>query len=153
MFTNFGCYNDIIQEDILPSQLPANEPMAQNERALREYALPNMHLVRGSITRPTIIINNFEIKPTMVQMIQNNLRFKGTMTKDPSIQLKWFLQLCDMFKYNGVTDEFIRLRLFPFPLTDNTFSWLDTQAPGSITTWDKLARKFLQKFFPINKTV
>ncbi|KAA3479733.1 NADH--cytochrome b5 reductase 1-like [Gossypium australe] len=27
------------------------------------------------------------------------------------------------------------------------------QAPGSIMTWDKLVGKFLQKFFPISKTV
>ncbi|KAA3461686.1 NADH--cytochrome b5 reductase 1-like [Gossypium australe] len=26
-------------------------------------------------------------------------------------------------------------------------------APGSITTWDELVGKFLQKFFPISKTV
>ncbi|KAA3465747.1 NADH--cytochrome b5 reductase 1-like [Gossypium australe] len=49
------------------------------------------------------------------------------MTEDLSQHLKWFLQLSDTFKYNG--------------------------APGSIMTWGKLARKFLQKFFPISKTI
>ncbi|KAA3487610.1 oligopeptide transporter 4-like [Gossypium australe] len=75
------------------------------------------------------------------------------MTEDPSQHLKQFLQLCDNFKYNGFIDDAIRLRLFPFLLIDNTFSWIDSQAPGSITSCDKLAGKFLEKFFPISKTV
>ncbi|XP_012483021.1 uncharacterized protein LOC105797621 [Gossypium raimondii] len=73
------------------------------------------------------------------------------MIEDPNQNLKQFLQLCDAFKYNGVSDDAIRLRLFPFSLIDNVFSWLDLQALGSITTWDELAGKFLQKFFPISK--
>ncbi|KAA3474211.1 myb-like protein D [Gossypium australe] len=75
------------------------------------------------------------------------------MTKDLNQHLKWFLQLCDTFKYNEVTNDVIRLRLFPFSLFYNAFSWLDSQAPGSITTWDDLAGKFLQKFFPISKAL
>ncbi|KAA3486810.1 myb-like protein D [Gossypium australe] len=60
------------------------------------------------------------------------------MTEDPNKDLKWFLQLCDTFKYNRVTNNAIHLQLFPFSLIDNAFSWLDSQAPESITTWDEL---------------
>ena len=31
-----------------------------------------------------------------------------------------FLEICGMVKYNGVTDDAIRFRLFPFSLMDNT---------------------------------
>ncbi|KAA3484350.1 NADH--cytochrome b5 reductase 1-like [Gossypium australe] len=37
-------------------------------------------------------------------------------------------------------------------LRDYALPSLD-MVPGSITRWDKLARKFLQKFFPISKAV
>ncbi|KAA3482882.1 oligopeptide transporter 4-like [Gossypium australe] len=67
------------------------------------------------------------------------------MIEDPNQHLKWFLQLCDTFKYSGVTDDAIRLQF--------AFSWLDSQALGSITTWDELTGKFLQKFFPISKAI
>ncbi|KAA3473932.1 oligopeptide transporter 4-like [Gossypium australe] len=97
-------------------------------------------MVQGTIRRPAITANNFEIKPAM---IQNNLQFRGTMTGDPNQHLKWFLQLCDTFKYNGVTNDAIH----------NAFSWLDSQVPGFITKWDELVGKFLQMFFPISKVV
>ncbi|KAA3472818.1 retrotransposon gag protein [Gossypium australe] len=45
--------------------------MARNERTLREYALPNLDMVQGSIMRPVITANNFEIKPAIIQLIQN----------------------------------------------------------------------------------
>ncbi|KAA3473239.1 oligopeptide transporter 4-like [Gossypium australe] len=81
-------------------------------------------MVQESITRPTITSNNFEIKSTMIKMIQNNLQFRGTMKEDPN----QFLQLCDTLKCNEVTNDAIRLWLFPFSLIDNTFSWLDSKA-------------------------
>ncbi|KAA3487943.1 oligopeptide transporter 4-like [Gossypium australe] len=73
--------------------------------------------------------------------------------EDSNKHLKRFLQICDTFKYNAITDNAIRLLMFPFSLIDNAFSWLDSQTPGSITTWDELVGKFLKKFFPISKMV
>ncbi|KAA3461616.1 oligopeptide transporter 4-like [Gossypium australe] len=45
-------------------------------------------------------------------MIQNNLQFKGAMTEDPNQNLKQFLQLCDTFKFNGVSNDAIRTRIY-----------------------------------------
>ncbi|KAA3483924.1 oligopeptide transporter 4-like [Gossypium australe] len=127
-------------------QLPANIQMAQNERTSRDYALPSINMVQETIAMPAITTNNFETKLAMIQMIQNNLQFKGTMIEDPNQHVQWFLQLCDTFKYSGVTDDTIHIRLFPFSLIDNAFSWLDSQTPGSITAWDELVGMFLQKW-------
>ncbi|KAA3462831.1 oligopeptide transporter 4-like [Gossypium australe] len=149
----FGDADDNALRDLPRPKLPTNMHMAQNERTLQDYALPSLDMVQETIARLTITTNNFEIKPAMIQMIQNNLQFRGTMIEDPNQHLKHFLQLCDTFKYNEVTNDAIRLRLFSFSLINNAFSWLDSQAPGSIRTWDELAEKFLQKFFPISKAV
>ena len=51
-------------------------------------------------------------------------------------------------KYNGVSDDAIRLRLFPFSLKDKADYWLTTEPPDSITSWDELVNKFLTRFFP-----
>ncbi|KAA3484272.1 reverse transcriptase [Gossypium australe] len=102
--------------------------MASNEKTLRDNVLPNLEMVQESITSPAITANNVEIKPAM---IQNNLQSKGTMTEDPNQHLK-----------HGVIDDGIRLRLFPFSLINNSFFWLNSQAPGSIMTRDELAGNF-----------
>ena len=57
-----------------------------------------------------------------------------------------------MVKYNGVSDDSIRLRLFLFSLKDNAKHWLNLEPPDSINTWDSLVHKFLSKLFPPAKT-
>ena len=56
-----------------------------------------------------------------------------------------------MVKYNGVSDDAICLRLFPFSLKDKAKHWLNSEPLDSVTTWDDLVHKFLSKFFPPTK--
>lgn len=63
------------------------------------------------------------------------------------------MEVCDTFKFNNVSEDAIRLRLFPFILWDKARGWLHSLPPGSITAWDDLAQKFLAKFFPTANTV
>ena len=51
-------------------------------------------------------------------------------------------------KYNGVSDDDIRLRFFPFSLKDKAKPWLISEPPDSIISWDDLSNKFLARFFP-----
>ena len=66
--------------------------------------------------------------------------------------LQFFFKICDTFKQNGVSDNAIRLRLFPFSLRDKAKEWLNSLPVGTITTWDGLAQTFLAKYFPPEKT-
>ena len=75
----------------------------------------------------------------------------GLSNEDPNTYISNFLEVCDMVKYDGVCDDAIRLRLFPFSLKDKTKHWLNLEPPDSITTWDSLVHKFLSKFFPLKK--
>ncbi|XP_068666527.1 uncharacterized protein [Aristolochia californica] len=59
-----------------------------------------------------------------------------------------FLEIYDTVKINGVTEDTIRLRLFPFSLRDKARGWLQSLQLGSITSWQDMAEKFLAKFFP-----
>ena len=59
-----------------------------------------------------------------------------------------FIEVCDTIKYNGVTEEALRLRLFPLSLGDRAKHWLTSQPPDSITSWNDLVQKFPVKFFP-----
>ena len=81
-----------------------------------DYAKPTLTGAESSIVRPIIAANNFELKPNTIQMIQQFLQFDGLQYEDPNTYLANFLEFCDTFKINGVSDDAIRLRLFPFSL-------------------------------------
>ena len=63
-----------------------------------------------------------------------------------------FLEICDTIKINGVSDDAIRLRLFPFSLKDKAKVWLNSKAPNFFTTWIALIQAFLSKYFFPGKT-
>ena len=49
----------------------------QEQKVLRDYAMPSVNGATSSIRRPTIQANNFEIKPAIIQMIQQTIQFEG----------------------------------------------------------------------------
>ena len=116
---------------------------------LDEFVLPPT-VVQTAIRRPPIQANNFELKSVTVQMLQNIL-FHRLPHENPNMHLTNFLEVCDTIKYNGVTEEALRLRLFPLSLGDRAKHWLTSQPPDSITTWNDLVQKILTKFFPPSK--
>ncbi|KAJ9182762.1 hypothetical protein P3X46_006719 [Hevea brasiliensis] len=84
-------------------------------------------------------------------MVQQS-QFGGNPSESPHVHLAHFLEISDMLKINGVSDDSIRLRLFPFSLKDRAREWLHSLPPGSITTWDELSQAFLAQYFPPSKT-
>ena len=98
------------------------------------------------IRRPEIQANNFELKSITLQLLQG-IQFHGLAHEDPNAHILNFLEVCDTVKYNGVSDDAIRLRLFPFSLKDKAKHWLISEPPNSITSWDDLTNKFLVRFF------
>ena len=124
---------------------------AHNEgQTLMDYMQPTVGGIHSAIRKPTIAANNFEIKSGILQMVKTT-QFGGSPTENPKDHLSNFVELCDTFKYNGVTEDAIRLILFPFSLRDAAKSWLNSLPANSITTWQELCQKFLSKFFPLEK--
>ena len=106
--------------------------MAQPERrTLGDFAMPDISGSFGGIVTPTIANNNFEIKPSIIQMVQNN-QFWGLQGEDSYAHILTFLNVCATFKINGVTDDAIRLRLFPFSDRDKAQLWLASLPNESI---------------------
>ena len=80
------------------------------------------------------------------------VQFFSMINEDPNDHIVEFLKLCDTIKFNGITEDALRLHLFPFTLKDKAKIWLKKQPTGSFTTWDDLAKAFLAKYFPPSKT-
>ncbi|KAA3462724.1 transcription factor bHLH112-like protein [Gossypium australe] len=93
-------------------QLPARLAL----RTMYNYAKPTLIGIELSITRLTITTNNFEINPNTIQMVRLYVQFDGLQDDDLNVHLANFLEIYNVFKINGVTDDAIRLRLFPFSL-------------------------------------
>ncbi|XP_042051734.1 uncharacterized protein LOC121797065 [Salvia splendens] len=105
------------------------------------------HGVANPTVGNNINANTFELRRGLLQMAENNA-FRGRPTEDPNKHLTKFIQICNTTKINGVTDEQIRLRVFPFSLEDDAKDWLDSMEPNSIHTWEAMVEKFLEKYYP-----
>ena len=116
---------------------------------IEEFALPPT-IVQTTIRRPPIQANNFKLKSVTLQMLQN-IQLHGLPNENLNMHLTNFIEVCDTVKYNGVTEEALRLRLFPLLLSDRAKHWLIIQPPDSITSWNDLVQKFLTKFFQLGK--
>ncbi|XP_073028653.1 uncharacterized protein [Primulina eburnea] len=128
-----------------------NRQMPPEAIPIRDHFRPVINTHYSGIARGTINANNFELKPALINMVQQN-QFGGATTADPHLHLRTFLEITDTVKINGVSDDIIRLRLFLFSLRDQARGWLQSLPLGSITTWQELATKFLSKYFPPAKS-
>ena len=115
------------------NQLNLNNMAQPERRMLGDFAMPNISGSFGGIVAPTIANNNFEIKPSIIQMVQNN-QFGGLQGEDPYAHILTFLNVCATFKINGVTDDAIRLMLFPFSVKEKAQLWLASLPSESSVT-------------------
>ena len=72
--------------------------------------------------------------------------------ENPNNHITSFLEKCDTIKMNGVSNDAIRLRPFPFSLKDNAKSWLFNSNANLFTACDGLSKVFLCKYFAPGKT-
>ncbi|MEJ3702580.1 hypothetical protein, partial [Pseudomonas aeruginosa] len=87
------------------------------------------------------------LRSALIFMVQQN-QYGGLAIEDPNEHLLHFLEISNTVKVNGVSDDSIRMRLFPFSLKDKAKQWYQTLVAGSVASWEDLAHKFLYKFFP-----
>nr|GEX12182.1 reverse transcriptase domain-containing protein [Tanacetum cinerariifolium] len=102
-----------------------------------------------AIVVPPINANNFELKQTLINLVQSN-QFTGR--QDPHNHLRFFNNVTSTFMQPEVPNTTIKLLLFPFSLEGEARTWLDKEPPRSILTWEDLVSKFINQFFPPSKT-
>nr|GEX05776.1 reverse transcriptase domain-containing protein [Tanacetum cinerariifolium] len=102
-----------------------------------------------AIVVPPINANNFELKQTLINLVQSN-QFMGR--QDPHNHLRFFNKVTSTFRHPEVPNTTIKLLLFPFSLEEEARIWLDKEPPRSILTWEDLVSKFINQFFLPSKT-
>ena len=64
------------------------------------------------------------------------------------MHLETLLEIANIVKMNEVTEDVIRMHLFPFSLRDKARGWLQSLQLGIINTWEELPSDFCRSFFP-----
>ena len=104
-----------------------------------------IHNKYSAIKPPTINANDFELKPALITMVQQN-QFAGHPTENPNEHLGRFLRIANSIKLNGVKPEVIQLQLFPFSLRDMAIIWFNSLPLESVNTWEELMRAYFNRF-------
>nr|XP_027072042.1 uncharacterized protein LOC113696855 [Coffea arabica] len=133
----------------IATELVEDEVSMVNTQILRELAVPELTHQSLCITFPTLAENTvFKLKSGLIYLLPS---FHGLSGEEPHKHVKEFEMVCSSMKPPGVTEEQIRLRIFPFSLKDAAKDWLYYLPAGSITIWAQLKKKFLEKFVPASQ--
>nr|GEV51321.1 reverse transcriptase domain-containing protein [Tanacetum cinerariifolium] len=117
-------------------------------RTMEELCQPSLN-GRGSPIAPIAIqATKFGLKNDMIQQVQNSCQFHCLPGDDANKHLDKFFHVTQSIKVNGVTDDALRLYLFPHSLTHHATAWFDRLPRNSINTFEQMAKMFLEKYFP-----
>jgi hypothetical protein len=129
------------------NQLPPMGEQPPLERKIGELCtsdiinLPILNL--AEIGRP------FEIKTSTIRMVQHS-PFIGK--EDPNLHLQAFIQLCQTFNMDGVAQDQMRARLFPFSLLGKALQWFHSQPAETVQNWNALMKAFMKEYYSPGKT-
>nr|GEW73488.1 uncharacterized mitochondrial protein AtMg00810-like [Tanacetum cinerariifolium] len=117
-------------------------------RTMEELCQPSLNGRGGPIASISIQATNFGLKNDMIQQVQNSCQFHGLSGDDANKHLDKFLHVTQSIRVNGVTNNALRLNLFPHSLTHHITAWFDRLPRNSINTFEQMAKMFLGKYFP-----
>ncbi|GJV55721.1 hypothetical protein Tco_1456726 [Tanacetum coccineum] len=132
------------------SEVEATEIMMET----MEQYMSKTHGNYGSgVARPKINDKtHFELKWQFLKELRKNT-FSGSEHEDANKHIEKVLEIVDLFHIPDVTRDQIMLRAFPMSLTRVASRWLRNEPSGSITNWETLKSKFLNKYCPPARTV
>ncbi|OMO94561.1 Retrotransposon gag protein [Corchorus olitorius] len=89
---------------------------------------------------------DFEIPTNALQKLPT---FYGYEDEDPHVHIVDFFRACTMVP--KIPQEQVQIRIFPLTLEREAKRWFYSLPPKSITSWDQLHKKFLERYFPVSK--
>ncbi|GJW26562.1 reverse transcriptase domain-containing protein [Tanacetum coccineum] len=116
-----------------------------------EYVQVPTDGVGDAIVVPPILANQFELKIGLLNLV-TAIAFHGFENDDPRYHIRRFTKITQTVKLNNVSSDVVKLLLFLFALEGAARTWLEKEPPNSITTWNDLVSKFVNRFFPPFKT-
>ncbi|GKA67951.1 reverse transcriptase domain-containing protein [Tanacetum coccineum] len=139
--------------NLFSNQEYSEEEVAETMAETMEQYMSKTRADYGSgVARPKIEDkDNFELKGQFLKELRTNT-FSGSDHEDANEHIKKVLEIVDLFHIPNITIDQVMLRAFPMSLTGAASRWLRNEPTGSITTWDGLKTKFLNKYCPPART-
>nr|GEY98251.1 hypothetical protein [Tanacetum cinerariifolium] len=106
-----------------------------DDRTMAQMLQAPIEGYEDAIVVPPINVNNFELKQTLINLVQSN-QFTGR--QDPHNHLRFFNKVTSTFRHPEVPNTTVKLLLFPFSLEGEARIWLDKEPSRSILTWEDL---------------
>ncbi|GKA19497.1 reverse transcriptase domain-containing protein [Tanacetum coccineum] len=108
-------------------------------------------MVWGMQSLYPILASQFELKIGLLNIV-TAISFHGFKNNDPHSHIRRFTKITQTVKLNQVPHDIIKLILFLFSLEGAARTWLEKEPPNSITTWNDLVSKFVNRFFPPSRS-
>ncbi|XP_004974674.1 uncharacterized protein LOC101772613 [Setaria italica] len=119
----------------------------EQEPTIKEHCIPNINDLPihelGGGGRP------FGIDTSRLRILQSS---PFTTKDDANLYLQAFTQLSNTFDVDGVTQNQLRTRLFPYSLLGRALQWFYSLPVATIQNWDKLMKAFLIEHYSPTKT-
>ncbi|KAL8114468.1 hypothetical protein AgCh_021362 [Apium graveolens] len=93
---------------------------------------------------------SFEIKQNLLMRLPI---FHDLPTEEPNQHLSRFLTIVENMGPDLADPQILKMKAFPFSLDGAALDWLEEFPLGYITSWEKLAQEFLQKFYPATRVM
>lgn len=135
-------------------QLPPPQQPVEARKTIRELSTS---LIAGGI--PSCIrypqpapgkTGTFELRTGFLHKLPT---FHGLPNEDPNLHLQEFQFICSSMTPENADEDIMKMKAFPFSLTDKAKTWLYRLPNGYITSWDVMHKTFLEKYFPTSKII
>jgi hypothetical protein len=128
---------------------PQPPPMEEQPQPECKIELCTPNIVDLPIINLQDIGRPFKIKVSTIRMVQHS---PFTCKEDSNLHLQAFVQLCQIFNEDGVTQDQMRARHFSFSLLGKPLHWFHTLPVESKQDWEALMRNFMKEFYSPTKT-
>jgi hypothetical protein len=135
-----------------PPQSPRENrlpPMGDQPQECKIAELCTLDIVDLPILNLAEIGRPFEIKTSTIHMVQ---RSPFTGKEDPNLHPQAFIQLCQTFNMDRVTQDQMRARIFSFSLLGKALQWFHSQQAETVQNWNALMRAFMKEYYSSGKT-
>ncbi|GKE26223.1 hypothetical protein Tco_1441607, partial [Tanacetum coccineum] len=134
--------------NLFSNQEYSEEEAETMEETMEQYMSKTRTDYGSGVARPKIEDkDNFELKGQFLMELRTNT-FNGSDHEDANGHIEKVLEIVDLFHIPNITIDQVMLKAFPMSLTGAASRWLRNEPTGSITTWDGLKIKFLNKYCP-----